>query len=147
MSGGSTDTGSSKQWNDVGADGLTDLPCLAWKEHPGWLQCRVFSKSMSCCSRHYFFSYLRLFSVYSACLLRTSTLCLMVLRQESRSWACSLQVSDRLHSLSSLDTMSFHLCFCPPALRLPPTGADTRSCLGSHSSGILERCPRKQRRR
>ena len=31
-----------------------------------------------------------------------------------------------------------------PALHLPPTGADTRSCFIRRSLGILERCPRKQ---
>ena len=44
---------------------------------------------------------------------------------------------------SSLATTSFHHCFCPPAKCLPPTGAHTKSCLGSWSSSIIERCPRK----
>ena len=98
------------------------------------------------CSRRRFFSSLTLFSLSSACLLRSSTLCLMVVRQELRSWACSLQVFDRLHSLRSLDTTSFHRRFCPPADRLLPTGADTRSCFGRRLLGIRERCPRKRRR-
>ena len=79
------------------------------------------------CSRRCFLSSLTLFSLSSVCLLRSSTLCLMVIRQELRSMACSLQVYNRLHSLRSWDTTSSHRCFCPPAdpkfLKLPvPTG-------------------------
>ena len=70
-----------------------------------------------------------------------------VVHPEPHSWACSLQVPDRLHCLRSLATTSFHHRFCPPAEHLPPTGAHTRSCLDSRSFGILERCSRKQRRR
>ena len=73
------------------------------------------------------------------------TLRWMVVFQESCSWACSLQVPDRLHCLRSLATTSFHHRFCSPAAGLPPAGAHTRSCLDSRSSGFLERCPRKRR--
>ena len=48
----------------------------------------------------------------------------MVERQETRSRASSLQVLDRLHRLRSFVTMSFHIHFWPPAVRLPPTGAN-----------------------
>ena len=51
----------------------------------------------------------------------------------------------RLHCFRSLATTSFHHRFCPPAKCLPPTGTHMRSCLGSRSLGILERCPRKRR--
>ena len=52
-------------------------------------------------------------------------------------------VPDRLYCFRSLATTSFHQRFCPPAECLPPTGAHTRSYLGSQSSCILVRCPRK----
>ena len=53
-----------------------------------------------------------------------------------------IQVPDKLHLLRSLAT-SFHHRFCPPAECFPSAGAHTRSCLGSQSSGIYERCLRK----
>ena len=81
--------------------------------------------------------------IVSASILRCSTLHWMVVRQEPRSWACSLLVPVRLHCFRSLATTSFHRRFCPPAECLSPTGAHTRSCLGNWSSSILERCPRK----
>ena len=113
----------------------------AWKRQPGWLQCIAVSESMSRCSLQCFFLSLRLLSLFSASILRT--LHWMVVCQEPLSWACSLQVPDRLHCFRLLATMSFHHLFYPPAKFLPPTGAQTRSCLGSQSLGILERWSRK----
>ena len=99
-----------------------------------------------CCSWWCFFSSLWLFLLFSASILRCSTLCWMVVHQGSRSWAYPLQVPDKLHFLRSLATMPFDCRFCPPAEHFPPAGAHMRSCLGSRSSGILERCMRKRRR-
>ena len=101
--------------------------------------------SMNHCLQRRFFSSLRLFSSFPASIFRRSTLCWMVVHQESRFWACSLQVPDKLHFLRSPATTSFHRHFCPPAECFPPAGAHARSCLGSQSLNILEKCLRKQR--
>ena len=141
--GGSTDTESLELRNDIGTDGWSDLH---WSGHGGAarvLQCRAVSESMNHCSQQRFFSSLQLFSLVSASILRRYKLCGMEVHQESCSWACSLQVPDRLHCLRSLAIMSFHHHFCPQAACLPLAGVHTRSCLGSRSSGILERCLRK----
>ena len=66
------------------------------------------SQGAACCSRRCFLSSLLLFSLTFACLLRNVTLCLMVARQETRSWASSLQVPDRLHGLRSLTLHVLH---------------------------------------
>ena len=106
MSGGSTDTGSficmvkwRCHWWFVKPAWIR-----AWKEQPGWLQCRALSVTTRYCCRHCFFSSLHDVSWSSACLFRSSTLRLMVALQESCSCACFLQLLDRLHCFRSFIT-------------------------------------------
>ena len=73
---------------------------------------------------------LALLGVFCSPVKICSIQCLMVVHEESCSWACFLQDLDRLHCFRSLATTSFHDVSVPNAVvHLPPTGADTRNCL------------------
>ena len=122
MSGGSTDT--SYLHSEATLSLMVGQTCLfqAWKEQSGWLQCRALSETTRLCCRCRSFSSFHDFSLSSACLLRSSTLRLMVALQKSRSCACSLQLLDRLHCFRSFTTRLFHRHFIPQQYVCPQQG-------------------------
>ena len=123
-------------------DGLSDLPCsLQQRSTQG--DCNEDRLQHLHVSALFLLS-LRFFSSCCACALMASTFLLVSHRQTSCDRAYSCQSFDIPHLARSLDTRSFHLCFCPPTARLPPTGAQTRSCFGRRLSSIQDRWPRSR---
>ena len=105
----------------------------ATKMHAGWVQRSATSASTCLLSLSLFLSSFHLFSSFSASTLRASTWSWKTFLYKLQLCKNSLQSSESSQLFKSLDTRSFQCYFCPPAARLPSTGATIHR--GHHPQG------------